>query len=307
MGTLKLNKQGQKAETEEVIIVDESAANIRENVKFEQVADKEVVAEAIGAEIAVCDFAKDDDGFVEEIKELRTENETVYRRNDRTFRKIITLSPTRYRDEKGELKDIKNTLTDNGNEITNSENSFKVKFNKDAHNGKIFDLQKGKNILTLTSVGSTKARGHVCGCSCELCAEKDNTVSAALDDGTEIQYVTLNDRIKENIIVKERQESYEYNFAMNIGNLTVEEGEDNNLLLKDAETGKTEFTIPAPFMYDANNKYSDKVSYEIDVNGEVLLIKVVADAEFINAEDRAFPVTIDPQVVVTIDTTLRVI
>lgn len=104
--------------------------------------------------------------------------------------------------------------------------------------------------------------------------------------------------LRKNIIVKERQDSYEYNFTLNIGDLAVEEGEHNNLLLKDKETGETQFIIPAPYMFDANGVRSDNVGYEIDVNGEELEIKVVADAEFINAKERVFPITIDPQIVV---------
>lgn len=237
-----------------------------------------------------------DADFGEEIKELRTENETVYRSNDKTCRKIITAAPTRFRDENGELKDIKNKLTDNGTEIVNSESHYNIRFDKDAHSGKIFELQKGKNVLTLSSTDLAKASGHNCGCACKLCSGKDNTVSVTLHDGTEVQYEAMNDRIKENIIVKGRQEKYEYNFTLNVGNLTVEEGKNNDLLLKDIKTGTTEFRIPAPFMYDADKNYSNKVSYEIDVNGNELAIKVIADADFINAEGRAFPVTIDPQI-----------
>ncbi len=234
--------------------------------------------------------------FVEELKELRTANETVYKCSDKTCRKIITATPTRYRAESGEYKEIKSRLIDCGEEIINEENSFKVKFNKDVNNSKIFDLQKGKKSVSLSIGGSAKAHGHACSCKCELCLGKDNAVTAILDDGTEIEYVSLNDRIKEKIIVKDRCDRYEYNFTLNIGDLTVEEGENNDLLLKNAETGKAEFRIPAPYMYDDAQKYSDKVSYEIDVNGSELIIKVIADSEFINAADRVFPVIIDPNI-----------
>ncbi len=292
MGTLKLNKNTkntnlQAVETDENAIVRETA-----EAGFEQV-DEEVAANT-----ELCELAKQDEGFVEEIKDLRTENSTAYRRNDRTCRKIITATPVRYRDANGELKDISNRLVDKGTEIVNEENSFKVKFNKDKSNGKIFDLQKGDKVLSLSVGGTAKARGHVCGCTCELCADAENSVTAKTDDGTEIQYVSLNDRIKENIIVKEKKDCYEYNFTLDIGDLNVSEGKNNELLLTDAQTGETEFIIPAPYMYDANNKRSDKVSYEIDVNGGELAIKVIADAEFINAENTSLPVIIDPQIVV---------
>lgn len=291
MGTLKINKKvanigAENAKSNEKLVVGKSARRI----------DKQAAEKPIAENIKFSELAKQDEGFAEEFKNLRTANETVYKRHDKTCRKIITATPTRYRDANGELKEISNHLIDNGNEIVNEANSFKVKFNKDIHDGKIFDLQRFKKTISLSAVGMSKARSHACGCKCELCLDKDDTISATLDDGTEIQYVTMNDRIKENIIVKERQDKYEYNFALNIGDLSVEEGDNNDLLLKDGETGETMFIIPAPYMYDANHSYSDKVSYEIEVNDSELAIKVVADSEFINEENRAFPVVIDPQI-----------
>lgn len=283
MGTLKLNKkiENNGAASAEV------GKKLAVNMPTKKI-DKQVNTEKNVEEVKLCELAKQDEGFVEELKDLRTESETVYKRNDRTRRKIITSAPTRYCDTDGELKEISNRLIDNGTEILNEANSFKVKFNKDVHNGRIFDLQKGKKTVSLSAAGTSKARSHACGCKCELCSGKDNAVTATLNDGTEIEYVTMSDRVKENIIVKERQDSYEYNFTLNIGDLAVEEGELNNLLLKDKETGETQFIIPAPYMFDANGVRSDNVSYEIDVNGEELEIQVVADAEFINADERAF-------------------
>lgn len=225
MGTLKLNKKIDYVGATSAVTNEKSVAK-----KSPNKAEKQVVAEVNAEGIELCALAKQDEGFVEELKDLRTANETVYRRNDRTCRKIITATPTRYRDENGELKEISNRLIDNGSEIVNEANSFKVKFNKDVHNGRIFDLQKGKKTVSLSAVGTSKARSHACGCKCELCSGKDNAVTATLNDGTEIEYVTMSDRVKENIIVKERQDSYEYNFTLNIGDLAVEEGKHNDLL-----------------------------------------------------------------------------
>ena len=63
------------------------------------------------------------------------------------------------------------------------------------------------------------------------------------------------------------------------------------------ETGKEVFFIPAPFMTDANGVTSTAVSYEVKniTNGDMIL-NVVADSEWLNAQTRAFPVVIDPQI-----------
>ena len=147
--------------------------------------NKNVVSDTDTESAGICELAGRDDGFVEELTNMRTANETVYRGNDRTCRKIITSVPTRYRDTNGEFKEISNRLIDNGAEIVNEANSFKVKFSKDLHSDKIFDLQRGGKTVSLSAVGTTKARGHACGCKCELCSGKYNAVTATLTDGTE--------------------------------------------------------------------------------------------------------------------------
>ena len=60
-----------------------------------------------------------------------------------------------------------------------------------------------------------------------------------------------------------------------------------------------QFYIPSPIMFDAAGAQSDAAYYEVsEENADRLIIKVIADADWINAEDRVFPVVIDPQIVV---------
>ena len=289
MGTLKLNRNsnGTKNSAEVAEAVKRADRRVKAAVK------KDFAAEALNL-AAQC-------GYTEEQSGLRTANSVVVAGADKDKKmcKIISARPQFYLGEEGDYKKISNSLTDNGGEIVNGENSYKVAFDKDAHSGKIFDLRKGEKVITLSYGNAAQARAHDCGCGCQLCADVDNKVMATLYDGTQIEYLALNDRIKENIIINSRQEKYEYDFTLQIGDMTVEEGEHSDLLIKDKETGETEFIIPAPYMFDAAGVRSDKVRYEIDVNGGELAIKVIADQSFINAAERAFPVTVDPQIKLT--------
>ena len=289
MGTLKLNRNsnGTKNSAEVAEAVKRADRRVKAAVK------KDFAAEALNL-AAQC-------GYTEEQSGLRTANSVVVAGADKYKKmcKIISARPQFYLGGEGDYKKISNSLTDNGGEIVNGENSYKVAFDKDAHSGKIFDLRKGEKVITLLYGNGAQARAHDCGCGCELCADADNKVMATLYDGTQIEYLALNDRIKENIIINSRQEKYEYDFTLQIGDMTVEEGEHSDLLIKDKETGETEFIIPAPYMFDAAGVRSDKVRYEIDVNGGELAIKVIADQSFINSAERAFPVTVDPQIKLT--------
>lgn len=276
MGTLKFNSVLSESEQNITCVNDAPRDNSRAAAKN------------------ACADSEKDGGYIEENVNLRTQNSYTYMRNNNLLRKVISAAPLHFCGDDGKLKPIDNRLFDNGKIIENAENCYKVKFDKDGNSGKIFSLSKGEKVLTL-SAGNVGARCS-CGCTCRLC-EGNSTVLATLSDGTEIEYLTLADRVKENIKITQRKELYEYFFTLDIGGLKAEKGENNTLRLSD-ENGETQFIIPAPFMYDANNKFSDMVSYEINANGGMLNIKVVADAEFINAETTALPVTIDPQIIV---------
>lgn len=275
MGTLKINK---KEKTTEIEI---------KNVTNEGKVEK-----------SVQNFLAEQDGeYVEEYKHKRSENSATYRRNNRTLRKIVYSSPVFYRDEKsGEFAEIKNNLSESGDEIVNESNFYKVKFDKLRRGGKLYDVVKGKNTVSLFADVPKERICHDENCGCVLC-KSDNSVTFSNVNGAEIKYMAFNDSIKEDIIVKEKQNEYIYNFTLNIGDMTVEEGEKCDLLLKDADTGEVEFRIPAPYMYDAAGVRSNEVEYEIDVNGSELAIKVIASADFINADERKFPVIIDPQII----------
>ncbi len=55
------------------------------------------------------------------------------------------------------------------------------------------------------------------------------------------------------------------------------------------------FVISAPYMTDANDEYSDGVSLEIvSSSNNKFSIKMVLDKEWLNNDDRAYPITVDP-------------
>ncbi len=114
---------------------------------------------------------------------------------------------------------------------------------------------------------------------------------------TDIEYVLQGNSIKENILVKAPANSYVYRFRLALTGLDAILRSDGDILLTDEETGARVYRIPAPFMYDANGQRSYSVSYALSevANGEYELL-VAADSVWINAEERAFPVTIDPTI-----------
>ena len=133
--------------------------------------------------------------------------------------------------------------------------------------------------------------------------ERESFTYRNIDTATDLEYFLDRKGIKENIIVKEMSGEYRYTFLLRTGDLSVRISEDDGALelyeAKSGEDAKTLFTIPAPFMTDADGARSDDVWYELEEGTKgKYTFTVVADDAWINDSYRAFPVTIDPQLVI---------
>lgn len=61
--------------------------------------------------------------------------------------------------------------------------------------------------------------------------------------------------LKENIIIRARQNKYEYSFVYRVGErLAMRLEESGGVAVYDRETAETVFAIPAPYMVDANGR-----------------------------------------------------
>ena len=89
------------------------------------------------------------------------------------------------------------------------------------------------------------------------------------------------------------QEAYRYDFFLELEGLTAVTNADNSISLTDSE-GDVCYTIPAPFMEDYIGATSTAVTYTLTPTVGGTILTVEADADWINHEDREFPVSIDP-------------
>ncbi len=112
----------------------------------------------------------------------------------------------------------------------------------------------------------------------------------------DLEYILDGDDIKENIIVNAPTDRYTYLFDLALEGLVPELTDDGEILLRDAKTDDEMYRIPAPYMYDADGNTSQAVHYELAGQDGMYQLLVTADANWINAKDRAFPVTIDPTI-----------
>ena len=117
-------------------------------------------------------------------------------------------------------------------------------------------------------------------------------------ENADLEYVVEETQLKENIIIRKQGGVYSYLFRMEADGLNPEVTEAGNVELRNGE-GEVVFVIPAGYMYDAAGEYSYDVMYELEEAEEGFLLRVSADASWINDEARQFPITIDPPVSIT--------
>ena len=113
--------------------------------------------------------------------------------------------------------------------------------------------------------------------------------------GVDLRYDTFSYNVKESIILKQPMDldEYAYSFLLNLDGLEPELQEDGSILLLDDDY-EVQYTIPAPYMWDAENVYSDAVFYELEENDNGWVLTVCADENWLENEERSYPVIIDP-------------
>ena len=246
-----------------------------------------------------------------EIEELREENSKQFRLEDGTYLAASYADPVHYLDGDGKWQDIDNRLFSSGSEYSTI--NAKIKFSKKVTgNENLFTLHDGEAKIEMGLVGAIKkTEGKVV--TDYSTDEKETTTLGKLTnlekltsvivyenilDGVDLEYVVKSNYIKENIIVKERKGTYSYTFNIKLNNLTAELKENGSVEII-GSNGKISYVIPAPVVYDSNGAMASKEDAEFllqSVGSGSYTLTVTVSSDWMNAEDRAFPVTVDPTI-----------
>ena len=115
-----------------------------------------------------------------------------------------------------------------------------------------------------------------------------------IQDGIDLQYVTSGSNLKENIIVNQTKDNYQFSFEIKAQNLAIKQ-ENNTIVLYDSSTNQQVYEMPAMYMEDSNGEQSDSITYFLtQKNKKKYTLTITADATWINAKERKLPVIIDP-------------
>ena len=247
-----------------------------------------------------------------ELTDRREQNVKHFRLSDGSIVAAQYATPIHEQDENGEWQDIDNTLGESGNEYATS--NAKIKFAKKiTGNQSLFTLHDGKYKITMSLDGAIKkTTGAVTNTQTEF--GEDTTqlqkmmtldklsakiMYADILDGVDLEYVLESVNIKENIIVKEKKNSYTYTFTLDLGNLIAALQEDGSIHITDPDSGEVKYRMPAPVVYDAAGitAPSSLSAYTLTQTGNhTYALSVTVNADWMNAEERVFPVTVDPTI-----------
>ena len=245
--------------------------------------------------------------------------ERSYRNKSGSFTAVFDAEASQFRDVDGKYKKVESVLvlddTQDKKQYKNKANRFAVRF-PETLESKVFSVEHGTAKVEFSLVDPTEnefspaIKKKLKGCFKNVVGRKavqdgDSTLKyLAFEKDTDIEYSIDDDRVKENIILRGKRAQYKFAFMMQCENVVPKIADEGLVVFysEDDPEQKSVFRIPAPIMFDGKNEKSDQLHYEIDQigaeDGNVYLFTIVADKEWINADKREFPITIDPQIVI---------
>lgn len=249
-------------------------------------------------------------GDITELLELRTADTKYFRLNDGSYYAAMYDTDVHYLDNDGVWQDIDNRLEVCGSEISTS--NEKIKFaQKTTGNSSLFTIHNGNKKLTLSLNGvAKKVEGRITNTDEQVSENQTvlgkmttlGNISASViyEDilsGVDLEYVIRGSDIKENIIVKERSDSYSYAFTMSLNNMTAVLDDGGHIVISDSSDDSVVYVIPAPVMWDAAGCVSNSVYITLENHGNgKYTLTVIADRDWINDGERVFPITVDPPI-----------
>lgn len=123
-----------------------------------------------------------------------------------------------------------------------------------------------------------------------------------VDQDIDLEYEITGNALKESIVVKAPKEEYTFDFNMDLAGLFIDERADGSIALFEDESMEDDplYVIAKPYMMDSAGEYSEAVSFSLKEVDEAHILSITANTEWINADDRVFPVIIDPSILVNV-------
>ncbi|MBI2356474.1 hypothetical protein HYV12_00230 [Candidatus Dojkabacteria bacterium] len=116
-----------------------------------------------------------------------------------------------------------------------------------------------------------------------------------VDKHIDLEYTTLENGLKENIIIRKPQKKTTFYFETILnGNTVKKHYQDSGSPSFYTPNGNYLFHIPKGFAVDARGKRTDDVTIDVLKHGEKYYLRVTVGKEWLNSKSRKYPIKIDP-------------
>ena len=116
-------------------------------------------------------------------------------------------------------------------------------------------------------------------------------------DNTNITYDLDSNRVKESVILSRYDATLRgYRYTLQTGSMIPVLGTDGHIDFYDPQQEEIILTMPAPFLVDANSEYNWEVDVTLTGSGNTYTLTYTLPQQWLAAEERAWPVVLDPEV-----------
>ncbi len=261
------------------------------------------------------DKVLDENGEVKLLSEDKTKREEYvkhFRMSDGTYQAVMYEMPVHI-EKDGEWIDYNNTLSEVASDdsklvknllnkdLINTFGDYTVRFSKKSNGNKLVRLSKDGYDLSWTFSDSNKKTAKVLknendGDETTLENLTSQVVYEGLFNNADLQYIVMPEQLKENIILKDKSVQKMFSVEYKANKLSPYSVDDKTIILRD-NSGETVFTLSAPFMYDSAGEISEGITLTLsNVKENSFVVTMILDSQWLDAEDRVFPVTVDPAI-----------
>ncbi len=240
---------------------------------------------------------KDDIKTLYEITSKREEDKKYFKMSDGSEKVNLYAAPVHFK-ENGKYVDVDNELIKIKDTYENKKASYKVRYQAESNNN-LLKLEKDGYSLSMSLLEGEKVKAIV---------SKDNSdnvddlskISSQIEynnikEKVDINYVTLPNKIKESIILKDKDASKEFKYKINLNkNLNAIVKEHNIIEFYDGEN--IVYSVETPYMYDNEFNLSSDIETILDKVDDGYILTIKPDEKWLNDKNRKYPVTIDPTV-----------
>ncbi|MEG1497407.1 MAG: DNRLRE domain-containing protein, partial [Clostridiales bacterium] len=252
-----------------------------------------------------------------ELNELRESNVKYFLNTDKTITASTYPYDIHYKNANGEFADINNTLMVNsdseiGDILENTDNSFKIKFSKKAHDKNMVKLEKDGHKISWGFIDANKTKSltqKIKNFNMEVSSDpqvlektESSVVYSEIKTNVDLEYDIIGPNIKENIILKNKETPNSYQFVFNTKELVAVR--DKNEILFNAPDGNTVFRMLPLVMIDSVLEASGDIEVTLETikdnkNNHQYLLTVTPNRAWLDAPERVYPIEIDPSIATT--------